>query len=179
MKRRSGFTLIELMVVVAIVGILAAIAIPNFLDQSLRAKQAEVYSMLGSIETGQFTYQAEHDCFLMIAPNPPGAPTVFRRPWTPAGAFLPGVCGMTRTFEELGVVPAQGGLYYSYACDVAGTIAMFEFVCDAEGDLDGDGGFALFVACGDTDDNMVALMSPRAGNCNFVGDLVRDSIDRF
>ncbi len=47
----KGFTLIELMIVVVIIGLLASIAIPNFLQFQSMAKQAEAKSNLGKIHT--------------------------------------------------------------------------------------------------------------------------------
>ncbi|WP_419178236.1 prepilin-type N-terminal cleavage/methylation domain-containing protein [Aeromonas caviae] len=51
MKKQSGFTLIELMIVVAIVAILAAIALPAYQTYTLRAKFAEVVSAAGPAKT--------------------------------------------------------------------------------------------------------------------------------
>src|SRR5438132_6740558 len=48
-KGSQGFTLIELMIVVAILGILVAIAIPNFMTYQAKARQAEVKAVLGGI----------------------------------------------------------------------------------------------------------------------------------
>ena len=61
LKNKKGFTLIELMIVVAIIGILAAIAIPNFLNYQCKAKQSEAKSSLGSIRVAQEAYFAEYD----------------------------------------------------------------------------------------------------------------------
>ena len=56
----KGFTLIELMIVVAIIAFLAMIAIPNFLRYVAKAKRSEVYLNLGAIYTAQKAYWAEH-----------------------------------------------------------------------------------------------------------------------
>lgn len=62
-KNNKGFTLIELMIVVAIIGVLAAIAIPNFLNYQCKAKQSEAKSNLGSIRTSEEAYLAEYDAY--------------------------------------------------------------------------------------------------------------------
>jgi type IV pilus assembly protein PilA len=56
-RRNRGFTLIELMIVVAIIGILAAIAIPNFIRFQARARQSEANTNLKSLFTGLRTQQ--------------------------------------------------------------------------------------------------------------------------
>ena len=62
-KMQKGFTLIELMIVVAIIGILAAIAIPNFIKFQARSKQSEVKANLKSAYTAQRSYFQEKDTY--------------------------------------------------------------------------------------------------------------------
>jgi type IV pilus assembly protein PilA len=62
-KRETGFTLIELLVVIIITGILAAIALPNFLNQDVKAKQTEAKQNIVLINKSQNSYRAENSTF--------------------------------------------------------------------------------------------------------------------
>ena len=63
-KKKAGFTLIELMIVIIIVGILAAIAVPIYSGFVKRARSSEAKATVGGIRTGQLVYHAEHDVYL-------------------------------------------------------------------------------------------------------------------
>ncbi len=62
-KNQSGFSLIELMIVVAIIGILASIAVPNFQKFQMRAKQSESKTYLGALYTAEKSFIAEWDSY--------------------------------------------------------------------------------------------------------------------
>jgi type IV pilus assembly protein PilA len=60
---QKGFTLIELMIVVAIIGILAAIAIPAYQDYTIRSQLTEGLNLSGAVETGVAEYFANTGSF--------------------------------------------------------------------------------------------------------------------
>ncbi len=66
-KHRNAFTLIELLIVVAIIGILAAIAVPNFLNAQVRAKVARCQADMKSVSTALAMYNIDNN---MYPPTP-------------------------------------------------------------------------------------------------------------
>ena len=63
-KNQGGFTLVELMIVVIIVGILAAVAIPMYQGATERAKASEAVAALGTIRGAMRVYYAEHGTYV-------------------------------------------------------------------------------------------------------------------
>lgn len=59
-KKVNGFTLIEVMIVVAIVGILAAVAIPSYLDSLRKSRRSDATTSLTRIQLAQETYRLNH-----------------------------------------------------------------------------------------------------------------------
>lgn len=134
--KARGFTLIELMVGVAIVGLLSSVAIPSYSRMTLRAKQAERATVMNAIARalGDTAIAREPQAFPaspMAGPwNPPGVPGTTRRPMSWA----------LGDWNRLPLV-VQGATFYSYsfaASDNTGVGPPW-IVVSAQGDLDGDG----------------------------------------
>ena len=60
---RRGFTLLELMLVVGIIGVIAAIAIPNFIMYQARSRRSEAYTNLSAMGRAQKAFQAERNAY--------------------------------------------------------------------------------------------------------------------
>ncbi len=58
MRKSKGFTLIELMIVIAIIAIIAAIAVPNLMQSRIRANEANMITVIGQYKTAQVTWSA-------------------------------------------------------------------------------------------------------------------------
>ena len=66
-KSQKGFTLIELMIVVVIIGILAALAIPRFMRATTKSKQSEAKQILKQVYTMEHAYRQEKDVYFITA----------------------------------------------------------------------------------------------------------------
>jgi len=102
-NKGNGFTLIELMIVVTIIGILAAMAIPRFMRASVKAKQTEAKGILKQIYVMERAYRQEKECYY-----PSDGSSITVQP----GENIPPLC------VEI-MIPA----YYSYT--VTGTATSF------------------------------------------------------
>ena len=131
-KEARGFTLIELMIVVAIIGILAAIAIPNFMTYQAKARQSEAKVNLGGIFTAATsTMIAQYGTYDIVNINNLG----FMLSGTPRYSYWFTVSGAA------GVIP--GGSTVTTPCNVtvapAGVAATATtFTAAAKGNADGD-----------------------------------------
>jgi prepilin-type N-terminal cleavage/methylation domain-containing protein len=124
--RGAGFTLLELMIAVAVVGVLAAVAIPLLSSYQLRSKSAEAKTNLGAIRVLEESYYSENNMYRSANAEPAAIP----------GSVAVTFDGVTSDFQPLGFVP-QGRVYFSYGVAVSDDGAGY--TADAAADIDGDG----------------------------------------
>ena len=124
-KSKKGFTLIELMIVVAIIGILAAIAIPNFLRFQLKSKSSEGKVNIAAIRTAEESYLAEFGVYVAATVNP--AADV---PGSQKAAFDTG-----GGFDTLGWSP-EGNVFFQYAVNAPS--GENHYTISAAADIDAD-----------------------------------------
>jgi len=117
-KKSDAFTLIELMIVVAIIGILAAIAIPNFQRFQAKSKQSEAKANLKAIYVAQKAHAATTDTY------------------GDQGTTIPTRNTAGTMFTSIGYAIEGSNNLYNYVMSQANSSA---FECDAVGNIDTDG----------------------------------------
>lgn len=166
LKKKSGFTLIELMIVVAIIGILAAIAVPAFIGYVRRSKTSEAGAQLKNLFTAAAGYYNDERWSMRGVETMAGV--VAASACTVAAAESSNMAGQEKTvvdwtmeaesFRDIGFAIADP-IYYQYAivgsmdqCGHAANTNLYSF--QARGDLNGDGNTSLFeISAGSSSQN--------------------------
>ena len=118
-RNKKGFTLIELMIVVAIIAILAAIAIPNFLKFQAKSKQSEARTMLTGIYEAELAYFATENTFDDAGYGSAGS----------------GAANPIGEAPNVGFEPASDPKYYEW---IIMAVSDYGFTASASGNVDRD-----------------------------------------
>lgn len=124
----KGFSLVELMIVVAIMAILASIGFPLFSIYAKKAKATEAMNLMGHIRTMQISYRTINDTYLTLITNPPGDVPSSSQPWGDPG----------ENWAELGFDTTKTRYQIKGEVGDTGNI-ITSFLLTAQSDLDADG----------------------------------------
>lgn len=159
--KRDGFSLLELMTVVAIVGVLSAVAIPTFSNYIYKSRTTEATEFLGVIRLREESYRAEFGVYCPTLDTQPNSisslsnSNLVPNPATTGRNSVPWPASPPTPWLQLGARPT-GPVRFGYgvaAGDPASAPtslgwntanADFWFVARAVGDLDGNGVFGTF-----------------------------------
>jgi type IV pilus assembly protein PilA len=127
-RRQGGFTLIELMIVVAVIGVLVAIAIPNYLRFQIRSKAGEGKINVSAIKTSELGYFAEYGTYIACSASPLATPPSGKVSWVDNGGF-----------GRIGWAPeGEVSFVYGVAVGPSGGSHYDHFTAEGMSDLDED-----------------------------------------
>lgn len=134
-KNTAAFSLVELMIVVAIIGILAAIAVPNYITMQLKAKRGEIPVALDGIRTCESAYSSAFDGYIStpVAPRPDSDLNKRLFDWITSPEWT-----------QLGFFP-NGAVRGNYQVNAGAT----DFTVYGHGDMDDDDTMVVFTASAD------------------------------